>query len=165
MFSPQDVGGADVIYIYLFILLLLYSYITFKKAVTEWVSGYKCLSGHCDVVTAGVGGSLAYLCVRVPVLPSMRLPARSLVCGSLGGWQRLSLRAAGSPSFPLAGSCPSLCLHRPVCCPLLLGESAVCSDVPVGMSLLVPTRRVPRPNWGVVDRGVCGVWGCFSLVL
>ena len=35
LFSPQAVGGADVIYIYLFILLLLYSYITFNKAVTE----------------------------------------------------------------------------------------------------------------------------------
>ena len=73
----------------------------------------------------------------------------------IGGWQRLSLRAAGSPSFPLRVRRigPSLCLHRPVCCPLLLGESAVCSDVPVGMSLLVPTRRVPRPNW------VCGAFG------
>ena len=34
-FPVQDVGGADVYYIYLFILLLLYYYITFNKAVME----------------------------------------------------------------------------------------------------------------------------------
>ena len=115
-------------------------------------SGSKFLSGHCDVVPAGVGVPWR-LVGGVPLLPPVRLPARSLMGGALGGYPRSSC-VCGLAFIPLAGS-----PHR---------SADACLVLCVGLGFWVTLLGAVAFPWGCpfLTPAVClahpgrGGWGC-----